>query len=93
MTDATRLTTLLQEYATALAEHLGLVRDEYARLEQAWRMLSDRYEGAGAEQFRTVFVATSRRMQAYEHDGSLLLGVLRRRIEALMRFDAESTQV
>lgn len=93
MTDATRLNSLLAEYSEALAGHLGLVRDEYARLEQSWVALSDRYEGAGAEQFRTVFLATSKRMPSYEQDATVLLGVLRRRIEVLSRFDAESTEI
>lgn len=93
MTDATRRNSLLAEYSEALAGHLGLVRDEYARLEQSWVALSDRYEGAGAEQFRTVFLATSKRMQSYEQDATALLGVLRRRIEVLSRFDAESTEI
>lgn len=93
MTDATRLNTLLAQYADALAGHLGVVRDEYGRLEQSWVALSDRYEGAGAEQFRSVFLATSKRMQAYEEDATVLLGVLRRRIEVLSRFDVESTEL
>ena len=93
MTDATRLHTLLEEYAGALAGHLGVVRDEYGRLEQSWVALSDRYEGAAAEQFRTVFLATSKRMEAYEQDATVLLGVLRRRIEVLSRFNAESPEI
>lgn len=88
MTDATRLTHLLEDYAESLAGHLASVREEFDQLTRAWRMLSDVYEGDAAEQFRGVFEATAARMRHYEEDAGVLLGVLRGRIESLRRFDA-----
>ncbi|MEO8752199.1 MAG: hypothetical protein ABI624_05930 [Casimicrobiaceae bacterium] len=88
MTDATRLTLLLDDFADALAGHLGTVREEFSQLDRAWAGLSDVYEGAAADQFRDVFLATASRMQGYESDAGALLAVLRRRIESLRRFDA-----
>lgn len=88
MTDATRLTHLLDDYAEALGAHLATVREEFAVLERAWVSLSDVYEGTAADQFREVFLGTAQRLRSYEHDGALLLAVLRRRIESLRQYDA-----
>jgi uncharacterized protein YukE len=87
MTDATRLTVLLDEYAAALDGHLRQVREEFDQLNRAWRALSDVYEGAAADQFRAVFEATGSRMTAYEQDATALLGVLRRGVAAVRDFD------
>jgi uncharacterized protein YukE len=87
VSDATRLGILLEDYAEALAAHLGTVREEFTHLERAWAALSDVYEGTAAEQFRDVFLGTAARMHAYEEDGAVLLALLRRRIEAPRHFD------
>ena len=88
MTDAARLHVLLTDYATSLDSHLGIVREEFSQLERAWAALSDVYEGTAAEQFRKVFLSAAARMRDYEHGASGLLVVVRRRLEALERFDA-----
>lgn len=87
MTDATRLTYLLDGYANALAGHLGLVQEEFVQLERAWLALSDVYEGRGANQFRDVFDGAARRMRDYEAGATGMLTLLRERIESLRRFD------
>ena len=93
MSDAARLVVLLEDYAQALSAHLGTVREEFRSLEQAWVALSDVYEGNAADQFRDVFLGTTARMRAYEEDGTALLGLLRRRIEALRRFDSPQAEL
>ncbi|MCW5623979.1 MAG: hypothetical protein KIT73_04575 [Burkholderiales bacterium] len=93
MTDATRLSHLLDDYAAALATHLGTVKEEFGQLERAWSALSEVYEGAAADQFRNVFESTAGRMQRYEDDAAGLLTVLRARIETLRRFDATQPEL
>jgi uncharacterized protein YukE len=87
MTDVTRLTALLDDYAGALDGHLRHVREEFDQLHRAWRALSDVYEGNAADQFRTVFEASAARMTAYDHDANGLLRVLRDGIAHLRDFD------
>lgn len=93
MTDATRLTLLLDEYASALDGHLHQVREEFDHLTRAWRALSDVYEGNAADQFRAVFEATAARMAAYEQDASGLLGVLKTGVAAVRDFDRPATEL
>lgn len=88
MTDSTRLAHLLDRYATALALHLGTVREEFQGLERAWAALSDVYEGDAAEQFRDVFGHSAARMHRYETDADRMLTLLRARLETLREFDA-----
>lgn len=87
MTDVTALTAVLEDYANTMETHLGTVREEFTQLERAWAGLSDVYEGAAAEQFRNVFLATAQRMHRYEQDAGVLLGVLRERVRTLRRLD------
>ena len=93
MTDVSRLTALLADYAGALEGHLGAVREEFAQLERAWTRLSEVYEGAAAEQFRSVFLATADRMHRYEHDATGLNDLLKRRTETLRRLDSSATDL
>jgi len=93
VTDITRLTTLLGDYAASLDAHLGRVREEFDQLHRAWRALSDVYEGAAADQFRSVFEATAARMQNYEQDATALLGVLRGGIDNARQLDRPSTEL
>ena len=88
MTDVTALTGLLTDYAGALEGHLATLRVEFSDLERAWAGLSEVYEGAAAEQFRNVFLGTASRMHRYEHDATILLGILRERIGTLQQLDA-----
>lgn len=88
MTDVTALSGLLTDYAGALEGHLATLREQFSDLERAWAGLSEVYEGSAAEQFRTVFLATTSRMHQYEHDAAILLGVLRQRIGTLQQLDA-----
>lgn len=88
MTDSTRLTHLLDRYATALALHLATVREEFNTLERAWAALSDVYEGDAADQIRDVFGHSVARMHHYETDADRMLTLLRARLETLRAFDA-----
>jgi uncharacterized protein YukE len=88
MTDVTALTALLTDYAGALDAHLATLREQFSDLERAWAGLAEVYEGSAAEQFGRVFLGTASRMQQYEHDATILLGVLRERIGTLERLDA-----
>ncbi|MBI1396983.1 MAG: hypothetical protein GC151_13480 [Betaproteobacteria bacterium] len=93
MTDAARLSALLEDYASALDGHLVSVREEFAHLERAWAGLSDVYAGTAADQFRNVFLASAGRMRDYERDATTLVAVLRRRIEALRDFDTPDPNI
>jgi uncharacterized protein YukE len=88
MTDVTALTGLLADYAGALDGHLSTLREEFSDLERAWTGLSEVYEGSAAEQFRNVFLGTASRMHQYEHDATILVGILRQRIGTLQQLDA-----
>jgi hypothetical protein len=93
VTDITKLITLLGDYATSLDAHLGWVREEFDQLHRAWRALSDVYEGAAADQFRSVFEVTAARMQTYEQDATALLEVLRGGIDNAQQLDRPSTEL
>lgn len=88
MTDATRLRTGLEAYLSALRRQQSELRQQGERLEGAWHLAREHYQGTGAEVFADAYERSRRMVQEYEAAADAIIPVLEARLEALDRFDA-----